>query len=134
MAAAAKNGYMLMDSLAYLTGFNDYKNIEWMCGSHQQESQTTYFTSYPAYMSCNFPSQNIIVSPRAILDTLYQQIKSTDVRWQLWDSTGANKSFPVPVDASGKEIGTRIKFMQRKFKPYKCPKEHSVPRSDTTKV
>jgi starch-binding outer membrane protein, SusD/RagB family len=115
MAAAARNGYMLMDSLAYLSGFNDYKNVEWMWGSHQQESQTTYFTSFFAYMSCNFPAQNIISSPRAILDTLYQQIRPGDVRWQLWDSTGINKSFPVPVDASGKEIGTRIKFMQRKF-------------------
>src|SRR6185295_5174340 len=26
-----------------------------------------------------------------------------------------NKNFPVPVDASGKEVGTRVKFMQRKF-------------------
>src|SRR6476620_9675685 len=86
MAAAARNGYMLMDSLAYLTGFNDYKNVEWMWGSHQQESQTTYFTSYPAYMSCNFPSQNIVTSPRAILDTLFYQIRPRDVHWQLWNS------------------------------------------------
>jgi hypothetical protein len=116
MAASARNGYLLMDSLAYLNGFNDYKNVEWMWGSHQQESQTTYFSSFPAYMSCNFPSQNIVTSPRAILDTLFWQIRLRDVRWQLWDSSGKNPSFPVPVDASGKEIGTRIKFMQRKFK------------------
>jgi hypothetical protein len=116
MAAAARSSYTLMDSTAYMSGFNDYNNAEWMWGSHQQENQTTYFTSFFAYMSCNFPAQNIVISPRAIQDTLYKQIQNTDVRWQLWDSTGANTSFPVPVDASGKEIGKRVKFMQRKFK------------------
>ena len=116
MAAASRNGYMIMDSLSYLSGFNDYKNTEWMWGSHQQENQTTYFTSFFAYMSCNFPAQNIITSPRAIQDSLYRQIPNSDVRWQLWDSTGNNSSFPVPLDASGNEIGTRVKFMQRKFK------------------
>jgi hypothetical protein len=105
-----------MDSSTYLSGFNDYKNGEWMWGSHQQENQTTYFTSFFAYMSCNFPAQNIITSPRAINDSIYRLIPRTDVRWQLWDSTGTNGSFPVPLDAAGKEIGTRVKFMQRKFK------------------
>jgi len=116
VAAAARSSYSLMDSTQYMSGFNDYKNPEWMWGSHQQENQTTYFTSFFAYMSCNFPAQNIIISPRAMQDTLYMQIAKSDVRWQLWDSTGANKNFPVPVDASGKEVGTRVKFMQRKFK------------------
>ena len=116
MAVAARQGYILMDSTEYLSGFNNYNNVEWMWGSHQQESQTTYFTSFFAYMSCNFPAQNIVISPRAMQDTLYKQIATTDVRWQLWDSTGANKSFPVPMDATGKEIGKRMKFMQRKFK------------------
>ncbi|MCU7547891.1 RagB/SusD family nutrient uptake outer membrane protein [Chitinophagaceae bacterium LB-8] len=116
MAAAARSGYALMDSVSYMSGFNDNNNPEWMWGSHQQENQTTYFASFFAYMSCNFPSQNIISSPRAMLDSVYRLIPSTDVRWQLWDSTGANLSFPVPKDASGKDVGTRVKFMQRKFK------------------
>jgi starch-binding outer membrane protein, SusD/RagB family len=115
MAVAARNGYILMDSLSYMSGFNDYKNTEWMWGSHQQENQTTYFTSFFAYMSCNFPAQNIIISPRAIQDTLYKQISRSDVRWQLWDSTGTNSSFPVPLDAAGNEVGLRVKFMHRKF-------------------
>ena len=116
MAAAARTNYMLMDSTSYMFGFNDYKNAEWMWGSHQQENQTTYFTSFFAYMSCNFPAQNIIASPRAIQDSLYRLIPRTDVRWQLWDSTGSNSSFPVPADATGKELGVRVKFMQRKFR------------------
>jgi hypothetical protein len=116
MAKAARNSYALMDSTDYMSGFNDYKNQEWMWGSHQQENQTTYFTSFFAYMSCNFPALNIIISPRAIQDTLYRQILKTDVRWQLWDSTGADQSFPVATDATGKEVGSRVKFMHRKFK------------------
>lgn len=116
MAAAARTGYTLMDSATYMNGFNDYKNPEWMWGSHQQENQTTYFTSFFAYMSCNFPAQNIISSPRAIQDSLYKLIPITDVRWRLWDSTGGNLAFPVPLDAAGNEVGARIKFMTRKFK------------------
>ena len=116
MASAARAGYALMDSVTYMSGFNNYSNPEWMWGSHQQENQTTYFSSFFAFMSCNFPAQNIIISPRAIQDTLYRQISRTDVRWQLWDSTGNNPSFPVPVDAAGKEVGNRIKFMHRKFR------------------
>ncbi len=116
MAVAARSGYALMDSSTYMSGFNNYNNTEWMWGSHQQENQTTYFTSFFAYMSCNFPAQNIIMSPRAMQDTLYKQISRSDVRWQLWDSTGTNSSFPVPVDAAGKEVGSRVKFMQRKFR------------------
>ncbi|MBO9203914.1 MULTISPECIES: RagB/SusD family nutrient uptake outer membrane protein [Niastella] len=116
MAKAARTGYTLMDSVTYMSGFNDYNTPEWMWGMHQQENQTTYFASFFAYMSCNFPAQNIQTSPRTIVDTLYYLIPSTDVRWQLWDSTGTNHSFPVPLDADGKEIGARVKFMQRKFK------------------
>ena len=116
MAAAARTGYPLMDSLTYMSGFNDYKNPEWMWGSHQQDNQTTYFASFFAYMSCNFPAQNIMSSPRAINDSLYRLIPATDVRWQFWDSTGSNPSFPVPLDAGGNDIGTRLKFMERKFK------------------
>jgi hypothetical protein len=116
MAAAATSNYTIMDSTSYMSGFNDYTNSEWMWGSHQQDNQTTYFTSFFAYMSCNFPAQNIISSPRAIQDSIYRLISPSDVRWQLWDSTGKNTSFPVPLDASGKEVGARIKFIQRKFK------------------
>lgn len=116
MAAAALSSYSLMDSSTYMSGFNDYTNSEWMWGSHQQDNQTTYFASFFAYMSCNFPSLNVEQSPRTILDSIYRLIPNTDVRWQLWDSTGTNTSFPVPVDASGADAGVRIKFMQRKFK------------------
>jgi hypothetical protein len=116
MAAAALNSYPLMDSTAYMSGFNNYTNPEWIWGSHQQDNQTTYFASFFAYMSCNFPSLNVRESPRTILDSIYRLIPNTDVRWQLWDSTGTNKNFPVPVDGSGADAGTRLKFMQRKFK------------------
>jgi len=116
MATAAMSKYTLMDSSQYMSGFNNYNNPEWMWGSHQQENQTSYFASYFAYMSCNFPSLNITASPRAILDSVYRMIPNTDVRWQLWDSTGANKDFPVPLNSDGSERGVRLKFMTRKFK------------------
>ncbi len=116
MAAAALSSYSLMDPASYMSGFDDYNNAEWMWGSHQQDNQTTYFASFFAYMSCNFPSLNIEESPRTILDSVYRLIPNTDVRWQLWDSTGTNKAFPVPVSSSGTDAGTRLKFMQRKFK------------------
>jgi len=116
MADAALGNYALMDSTQYMSGFNNYNNSEWMWGSHQQDNQTSYFASFFAYMSCNFPSLNIAASPRAILDSVYRMIPNTDVRWQLWDSTGANKDFPVPLNSDGTERGIRLKFMTRKFK------------------
>lgn len=108
-ANEARQGFTLMSNAQYLGGFNDYKNPEWMWGSHQVQDQTTYFYSFFAYMSANFNSTNIRSAPKCINSLLYNTIAATDIRKQLWDPTGSNLSFPIPPG------GSRFKYMNRKF-------------------
>ncbi|HEX5655476.1 MAG TPA: RagB/SusD family nutrient uptake outer membrane protein [Chitinophagaceae bacterium] len=109
MASEARQGLSLMSNAQYLQGFNDYTNPEWMWGSRQIQDQTTFFYSFFAFMSCNFNSTNIRGNPKCINSRLYRAISSTDVRKQLWDSTGTNTAFPIPPG------GSRFPYMNRKF-------------------
>jgi hypothetical protein len=109
-ASEAKTGLSLMSNADYTAGFNDYKNVEWMWGSHQVEDQTQFFYSFFAYMSANYNSSNIRSDPKAINSLLYDQIAATDIRKTLWDPTGNNKAFPIPTSTS-----TRAKYMNKKF-------------------
>lgn len=108
-ATEARAGYALMSNSDYLKGFNDISNTEWIWGSQQIADQTTYFYSFFAYMSANYAAADIRTNPKAINAVLYRQITSTDIRKQLWDSTGANNSFPIPAN------GVRKQYMNRKF-------------------
>lgn len=110
-AAEARAGVELMSNADYLSGFNNYSNPEWIWGSKQVEDQTSYFYSMFAYMSANFNSSNIRVNPKAINNLLYAKIAKTDIRKQLWDSTGADLTFPTPTPAS-----SRFSYMNRKFR------------------
>lgn len=109
-ANEARQGFTLMSSTQYLSGFNDYKNPEWIWGLHQVQDQTTYFYSFFAYMSANFNSSNIRSAPKCINSLLYSTISPTDVRAKLWDPTGSNTAeFPTPPG------GSRYPYMHRKF-------------------
>lgn len=112
MASEARQGISLMNSTQYLEGFNNYTNPEWIWGYRQQEDQTTFFFSFFAYMSCNFNSTNIRTNPKAINSKLYNLITATDIRKQLWDPTGTNTQFPIPLNPNG----SRFPFMNRKFR------------------
>jgi hypothetical protein len=101
-----------MSTTQYMEGFNNYTNPEWIWGYRQQEDQTTYFFSFFAYMSCNFNSTNIRTNPKAINSKLYNLIPNTDIRKQLWDPTGTNTQFPIPLNPNG----SRFPFMNRKFR------------------
>jgi hypothetical protein len=105
-AAEAKSGFTLMTNEAYVTGFNDLTNVEWMWGSRQIAEQTTYFYSFFAFMSANYGSSNIRVNPKAINSALYNKITATDVRKTLWSPTGAG----IPVNE-----GARYPYINKKF-------------------
>ncbi|MBN9295550.1 MAG: RagB/SusD family nutrient uptake outer membrane protein [Filimonas sp.] len=108
-AKVARDGFALMSTTQYTAGFNDYTNPEWIWGSHQVADQTSYAYSFFAFMSANYNSTNIKTNPKAIFSKLYAQISATDVRKQLWDSTGKNTAFPIPPS------GTRKAYMNKKF-------------------
>ncbi len=108
-ASEARQGFSLMSTAQYMTGFNNYTNPEWMWGSHQIQEQTTFFYSFFAFMSCDYNSTNIRTGPKCINSTLYNGISATDIRKQLWDPTGTNTAFPIPPG------GARFQYMNRKF-------------------
>lgn len=106
-AAAARNGYPLMSNAEYQSGFNNITNPEWIWGSRQIDDHNTFFYSYFAYMSSNFNSTVIRTQPRAINSVLWRQIPATDIRKQMWDSTGATVVIPPG--------GARVGYQNKKF-------------------
>jgi len=110
-AQEARSGFTLMTSTQYLAGFNDYTNSEWLWASRIQSDQTNYFYSFFAYMSANYNSTVIRTSPKSINSTLYNAITTTDVRKGLWDPTGTNTAFPIPISTA-----SRYRYMSRKFR------------------
>jgi len=110
-ALEARTGLTLMTNAEYLSGFNSYTNQEWMWGSKQQEDQTTYFYSFFAYLG-TFNSSANRTNPKRINSVLYNQITSTDVRKGLWDPSGTNAAFSLPV---GVVTSSAASYRQRKF-------------------
>lgn len=112
MAREARTGFALMTNAAYLTGFNNYDNSEWMWGSRQVADQTAYFYSFFANFSANYNSTVNRTSPKLIFSPLYEQITATDIRKKLWDPTGKNTvDFPLPLSTF-----LRFPYMSKKFK------------------
>lgn len=106
-AIAARTDYPLMDTTAYLTGFNNLSNQEWIWGSRQIDDHNTFFWSYFAYISSNFNSTVLRTQPRAINATLWEQIPATDIRKKMWDKTGATVTIPPG--------GARVAYQNKKF-------------------
>ncbi|HMR84294.1 MAG TPA: RagB/SusD family nutrient uptake outer membrane protein [Niabella sp.] len=108
MAAEARQGTSLMSHSQYLAGFSDTGNPEWIWGVDHRDDHPTYFYSFYAYLG-DFSSTNTRGNPKAINSKLYSMITPTDIRKQLWDSTGTDASFPLVAG------GTRYPYMTRKF-------------------
>ncbi|MBC8156034.1 MAG: RagB/SusD family nutrient uptake outer membrane protein [Bacteroidetes bacterium] len=109
-AAEARKGVNLMSETQYVDGFSDISNPEWMWGFDHLEDQSTFFGAYHSYISCNFNSTNIRLTPKAINSLLYNQIPATDVRAKMWvrAPTAANSIVPTG--------GVRAPFMNQKFR------------------
>lgn len=112
-AVDARTDYSLMSNADYVKGFNDYTNVEWMWGSKIIPDQSLYFSSYFAYISCNFNSTNIRSNPKLINNKLYAKMASTDVRTKVWlpfaQTTQKDKAIrPTPTS-------TVRNFMTQKF-------------------
>ncbi|MBD0349875.1 MAG: RagB/SusD family nutrient uptake outer membrane protein [Flavisolibacter sp.] len=105
-ASEARQGFTLMSRDQYLAGFNDASNPEWMWASIIPVDQGTFFFSFFAFMASNFSSNATRTNPRSINKNLYDAIPATDVRKQLWSSTG------VTPPASG----TRFPYTSNKFR------------------
>lgn len=118
-AQEALKGYQLMSNSAYLDGFSDMKNSEWMWGAHQLAEQLPAYGSFFAYMSSNFNSSHTRPNPKKISISLYNSLTTTDVRRKLFcDNVNDYVNFPGVIDAStGQPVPgqTRALYMQKKF-------------------
>ena len=106
-AAQARQGFALMSNPAYLTGFNNIDNSEWIWGSRMISDHTTFFWTFHASMGCNFNGSNTRTQPRAINANLWNALPATDIRKQCFDLTGA--TVPIPPG------GIRIAYHAKKF-------------------
>lgn len=113
MAIAAREGFSLMDSVTYASGFNDYTIDEWMWGGHYNEEQGSTFTNYHAWISRNFSSSNIRGNPKSINSLLYDQIPTTDVRSAIFDPTGDHPNLPSGIEISSRH--RRFPYTNQKF-------------------
>lgn len=109
-AAEARKGFSLMTAAQYQEGFSDIGNPEWMWGFDHIEDQTEYFGAFHSYMSSNYNSTNIRVTPKAINSLLYDQIPATDVRAKMWVKTPTAANSIVPTG------GIRVPYMNQKFR------------------
>lgn len=118
-ATEALKGYQLMSNSAYLDGFSDMKNSEWMWGAHQLAEQLPAYGSFFAYMSSNFNSSHTRPNPKKISISLYNSLSTTDVRRKLFANNVSDYiNFPGVIDAStGQPVPgqTRALYMQKKF-------------------
>lgn len=118
-ASEARKGYPLMSNAAYLDGFTDMKNVEWMWGAHQLPEQLPAYGSFYAYMSSNFNSAHTRPNPKLINSLLYEQLSDTDVRKQLFcNDVNDYVNFPGVINgATGQpEVSqVRKRLMHKKF-------------------
>ena len=113
MAVMAREGFPLMDSVTYASGFNDYTVDEWMWGGHYNEEQGSAFTNLHAWVSRNFSSSNIRGNPKSINSLLYDQIPATDVRSAIFDPTGDHPNLPAGIEISSRH--NRFPYTNQKF-------------------
>ncbi|WP_113638075.1 RagB/SusD family nutrient uptake outer membrane protein [Nubsella zeaxanthinifaciens] len=118
-ALEALKGYQLMSNSAYLDGFTDMKNSEWMWGAHQLPEQLPTYGSFYAYMSSNFNSAHTRPNPKKINSLLYNSLSNTDIRKKLFcDNVNDYVNFPGVIDASTGQPAagqTRALYMHKKF-------------------
>jgi hypothetical protein len=118
-ANQARQGYQLMSNSAYLDGFSDMKNSEWMWGAHQLPEQLPTYGSFYSYMSANFNSSHTRSNPKKINSKLYDVLPDTDVRKKLFcNDVNDYINFPGVINAATGQpepSQVRARLMHKKF-------------------
>ena len=109
-AADARKGYVPMTETQYQDGFADVTNPEWMWGFDHVEDQTEYFGAYHSYISDNFNSSNIRLTPKGLNSLVYNQIPATDIRSKMWSKAPTATTVITPPG------GVRFAYMNQKFR------------------
>ncbi|MBR1427891.1 MAG: RagB/SusD family nutrient uptake outer membrane protein [Prevotella sp.] len=109
----AESGAKLQDD-TYTAGnrFSDQSNTEWLWGRYGVDDLYLSLCDFWDYMSNRNKSYNKN-TPRAILNTLYDQISDTDVRKGIWFPNAQDKNvLPRPIIPTGGRI---VNYMANKF-------------------
>ena len=110
-AREAREAYQLMSNDDYMSGFNNYDNVEWMWSSRITADQTNSFYNFFAHMALDFTAAVIRNTPKVMNSKLYAEITDTDIRKNLWDPTGEDvENFPLPNSTF-----RRYPYLSRKF-------------------
>lgn len=109
----------LMTNAAYLLGFTNIDNSEWLWGIIQPADQVPTYGSFYSYMSANFNSAFTRVNPKLINSLLYAKIKTTDIRKKLWwnGTTADAANFPGVLSTTGTPVSGQTKtiYQHRKY-------------------
>ena len=108
-AQAAKAGYSLMGTDAYLTGFKDVENPEWMWGMDINDEQATIYASFFSHMDPVKLSYASLGLQKQMPQYLFDTIPDTDIRKQIVVEPGDDEYF----DFSGNPVPTYsvVKFI-----------------------
>lgn len=84
MAAEAREGYQLMDQDEFQAGFDSYQQQNWMWGLEINDEQSTIYASWFSHMDMTIGGYaGLGYSPKQVGLKLYQQMDTTDIRYQL---------------------------------------------------
>ncbi len=88
-AAIAAQDYPLMPPTEYTRGFNNANNVEWMWGSSLTAEQYTgqSIICFFSHVDQDCPGYASVGATRSISKALYDQIPSTDIRKQVFNSS-----------------------------------------------
>jgi len=115
MASEARLGYSIMSAEKYRTGFDNYKQQNWMWGLEVNDEQSTMYASWFSHVDWSIQGYSGFgISPKSVSSNLYNQMQEGDVRKILVNTTSVAGSYlPGKFTAKGdKEFAADLVMMR----------------------
>jgi starch-binding outer membrane protein, SusD/RagB family len=115
MASEARQGYSIMSAEDYRTGFDNYKQQNWMWGLEVNSEQSTMYASWFSHVDRSIMGYSGYgISPKSVSSKLYNQMQEGDVRKILVNTSAVPGSYmPGKFTAKGdKEFAADLIMMR----------------------
>ncbi len=115
MASQARMGYSIMSAEEYSTGFDNYKQQNWMWGLEVNDEQSTMYASWFSHVDRSIPGYSGFgISPKSVSSKLYNQMQEGDIRRILVNTNTVPGSYiPGKFSAKGdKEFAADLLMMR----------------------
>jgi starch-binding outer membrane protein, SusD/RagB family len=115
MASEARLGYSIMSAEEYSSGFDNYKQQNWMWGLEVNDEQSTMYASWVSHVDRSIMGYSGFgISPKSVSSKLYNQMQEGDVRKILVNKTAVPGSYlPGKFMAKGdKEFAADLLMMR----------------------